>query len=58
MLFDEYLAEFNNALPAATPDGRNYDCLTPGDKPVKTPTGGGAIIRFHVNGEKTLLQIL
>jgi len=38
--FDEYLAEFNNALPAATVDGRIIDCLAPGDKPVKNANGG------------------
>lgn len=36
---DVYLAEFNNALPRATPDGRIIDCLKPGDKPVKEANG-------------------
>jgi type II secretory pathway pseudopilin PulG len=38
--FDQYLAEFNNALPAATPDGRIIDCLKPGAKPIKNKSGG------------------
>jgi len=38
--FDKYLAEFNNALPSATPDGRIIDCLKPGDKPIKKTNGG------------------
>jgi type II secretory pathway pseudopilin PulG len=36
---DTYLAEFNNALPRATPDGRIIDCLKPGDKPIKNANG-------------------
>lgn len=38
--FDEYLADFNNGLPASSPDGRIVDCLKPGDKPVKNKSGG------------------
>ena len=38
--FDKYLTEFNNALPAATSDGRIIDCLKPGDKPIKNAGGG------------------
>jgi type II secretory pathway pseudopilin PulG len=35
----QYLAEFNNALPRATTDGRIIDCLKPGDKPIKMANG-------------------
>lgn len=38
--FDEYLADFNNSLPHASPDGRIVDCLKPGDKPVQNKSGG------------------
>jgi len=38
--FDEYLADFNNSLPQATPDGRIMDCLKPGDKPIQNKSGG------------------
>ena len=38
--FDQYLSDFNNALPVASSDSRIVNCLKPGDKPVKNKGGG------------------
>jgi type II secretory pathway pseudopilin PulG len=49
---DQYIAEFNNGLPGATPDGRIIDCLKPGDKPVKNTSGSWSYTPIPCNWGK------
>ena len=57
--FDEYLADFNNSLPHASPDGRIMDCLKPGDAPVKNKSGGWSYSPIPCNwGKDSLVNLI